>query len=233
MKTLKFIKVIFSIIGLGLLVGSFFLYQNTSEFLEKAVKAEGVVIDLVRKRSSDSTTYAPTIRFTTNNGTMIEFTSSTSSNPPSYSRGEQVAVFYLPEQPDEAKINGFFSLWGAAVIVAGIGTVFFLVGFGMIFYGIRKQRKKEHLLQRGTRINTDFQSVNRNTSIKVNGRSPFVISSQWLNPRTNELHIFESESIWFDPEDHIKGESVMVYIDPNDPSDYYMDISFLPALAKT
>jgi len=231
MKSLKWIRVIFSIIGLGMLVGSFFLYQNTAGFLTSAVEAEGVVIDLVRKRSSDSTTYAPTVRFTTANGTMIEFTSSTSSNPPSYSRGEQVAILYLPAQPDEAKIDSFSSLWGGTIILAGIGGVFFLIGAGMIVYGIRKQNKKEYLLQRGTRINTNFQAVSRNTSYKVNGRHPYVITSQWMNPKTNELHIFESDNIWFDPKDHIKTDTMTVYIDPNDPGEYHMDISFLPKLA--
>jgi len=231
MKAFNIIKYLFSVIGLGMLVGSFFLYQNTMEFLAAAVKTDGVVVDLVRSRSSDSTTYAPTIRFKTTNGTMIEFTSSTSSNPPSYSRGELVAIIYLADDPDKAKINSFFSLWGGAVIVGVLGTAFFLIGFGIIIFGIRKQKKKQQLLQRGTRINTDFQSVSHNTSLTVNGRHPYVITSQWMNPKTNQLHIFESDNIWFDPEDHIKNETIMVFIDLNDPTKYYVDISFLPKLA--
>ena len=231
MKTLTIIKYLFSVIGLGMLVGSFFLYQNTATFLSNAASAEGVVVDLVRSRSSDSTTYAPTIRFKTRDGTMIEFTSGVSSNPPSYSRGEQVSVLYLRSDPDNAKINGFLSVWGGAVIVGGLGSVFFLAGLGMIVFGVRKQRQKEYLLQRGTRINTDFQSVSNNTNITVNGRHPYMITSQWMNPKTNKLHIFESDNIWFDPTEHIKGETVMVYIDPDDPSKYHVDISFLPKLA--
>ena len=231
MKTIKIIKYLFSAIGLGMLVGSFLLYQNTASFLTNAIKAEGVVVNLVASRSSDSTTYRPTVRFKTIEGSMVEFTSSTGSNPASYSRGEKVTVLYLPQQPDEARIDSFFSLWGGATIVGGLGSVFFLIGFGMIIYGVRKQRKKEHLLERGTRINTQYQSVSRNTSLTVNGRHPYVITSQWMNPKTNELHIFESDNIWFDPEQHIKGETVMVFIDPDDPSQYHVDISFLPKLA--
>ena len=102
----------------------------------------------------------------------------------------------------------------------------------MILFGIRKQRKKDELLQQGTRINTKFQSVSRNTRLKVNGRNPYIITSQWQNPVTNKLHIFESDNIWFDPEEFVNEDVLMVFIDPDDPSQYYMDISFLPTLAK-
>lgn len=232
MKTLIFIKYLFAIIGFGMMVGSFFLYQNTATFLENAITAQGVVIDLVRSRSSDSTTYAPTIRFKSKQGTTIEFTSSTSSNPPSYSRGEKVEVLYEPIQPHSAKINSFFSVWGGTVIVGGIGSVFFLIGFGIILSGIRKAKNKECLLQRGVRINTQFQSVSKNTRMRVNGRNPYMITSQWQDPTTSKIHVFESDNIWFDPADHIKVDTIMVYIEPKNPAKYFMDISFLPTLAE-
>lgn len=238
MKTLIFIKYFFAIIGFGMIVGSFFLYQNTTTFLKNAITTEGVVIELVRSRSSSSSssgssyTYAPTVRFKTNQGTTVEFTSSTSSNPPSYSRGEQVEVLYEPIQPHSAKINSFFSIWGGAAIVGGIGSVFFLIGCGIILSGIRKSKKKEYLLQRGVRINTQFQSVSKNTRMRVNGRNPYMVTSQWQDPTTSKIHVFESDNIWFDPTDHINVDTIMVYIEPKNPAKYFMDISFLPALAE-
>ncbi|MCK4742642.1 MAG: DUF3592 domain-containing protein [Sulfuriflexus sp.] len=234
MKTLIFIKYFFAIIGFGMLVGSFFLYQKTMFFLESAITTEGVVTELVRSRSSSdsSYTYAPVVKFKTSQDTTIEFTSTTSSNPPSYSRGEQIEVLYDPIQPHSAKINSFFSLWGGSVIVGGIGAVFFLIGFGIIFLGIRKARNKEYLLQRGVRINTQFQSVSRNTRMRVNGRNPYMITSQWQDPTTTKIHVFESENIWFDPEQHINSETIVVYIEAKNPSKYHMDISFLPQLAE-
>jgi len=232
-KKLIFIKYLFLLIGLGMLVGSFFLYQNTVSFLETAIKADGVVVDLVRSRNSDSTTYAPTVRFKTNRGNTIEFTSTTSSNPPSYSVGEKVEVLYEPSQPHSAKINSFFSVWGGAVIVCGLGTVFFVVGFAIIIASIRKAKKKDYLLQHGVRIYSQFQSVSKNTSMKVNGRNPYIIISQWQDPTTKKMHVFESDNIWFNPEDHIHKDTIMVYIEPKNPAHYFMDISFLPQLAES
>jgi len=238
MRTIIFIKYLFAIIGFGMVVGSFFLYQNAITFLETAITAEGVVTDLVRSRSSSSSssdssyTYAPVVKFKTNQGESIEFTSGTSSNPPSYSRGEKIEILYIEERPHDAKINSFFSLWGAPVMVGGIGSVFFLVGFGIIYWGIRKARNKKYLLQHGVRINTQFQSVSQNTSLKVNGRHPYMITSQWQDPTTSMIHVFESDNIWFDPEQQINVDTIMVYIENKNPAKYYMDISFLPQLAE-
>jgi hypothetical protein len=151
------IKYGFTLIGIGMLIGAFFFYKNTSSFLQGAAKAEGTVVELVRSRSSDSTTYAPVIQFTDQKGVAFEFTSSTSSNPPGYTEGEKVEVLYLQDRPQEAKINGFFSLWGGAVIVGGLGGVFFLIGATIILITLLRGRRDEYLKQQGTPIETEYR----------------------------------------------------------------------------
>lgn len=41
MKALAIIKYVFSLIGLGMLVGAFFWYKSTNDFLAEAIRAEG------------------------------------------------------------------------------------------------------------------------------------------------------------------------------------------------
>lgn len=88
----------------------------------------------------------------------------------------------------------------------------------------------QFLKQNGKRIDTDFQSVAINTSLKVNSRSPFQILTQWQNPVTSKIHIFKSENIWYNPTDYVKTDTLKVVIDANNPKKYFMDISFLPEL---
>jgi hypothetical protein len=228
MKTFSVLKYIFLVVGLGLLTGAFILYQNKKAFLEKAVSAQGTVIELLESRSDNSTTYKPLVSFTTKEGRQIEFTSSVSSNPPSYDEGETVKVLYYPGDPKEATINDFMSIWFGPLIVGFLGTVFSLVGFFIILFKNLKQRRSQYLLDNGKRIETKFDSVQFNNSYKVNGRSPFQIYSQWLDTNTNELYVFKSDNIWFDPTDFIKTEEIKVMIDPKNPKKYFMDISFLP-----
>ncbi|WP_206733612.1 DUF3592 domain-containing protein [Flavobacterium sp. YO12] len=198
--------------------------------MKKAETVQGTVVELISKRSDNSTTYAPVVSFTTKAGNKIEFTSSVSSNPPSYSEGESVEVLYDPAEPKDASINGFASLWIGPLIFGILGTVFFLIGFGIILFGILKQRKTQYLRDNGKRIETKFVQVHLNYGMAVNGRNPFQISSQWLNPQTNEMYVFESDNIWFDPTEFIKSDIIKVMIDPSNPKKYYMDISFLPTV---
>ena len=230
MKTIAIIKYVFITIGALMLAGAFYFYQDRQAFLKKAETVQGTVVELISKRSDNSTTYAPVVSFTTKAGNKIEFTSSVSSNPPSYSEGESVEVLYDPAEPKDASINGFASLWIGPLIFGILGTVFFLIGFGIILFGILKQRKTQYLRDNGKRIETKFVQVHLNYGMAVNGRNPFQISSQWLNPQTNEMYVFESDSIWFDPTEFIKSDIIKVMIDPSNPKKYYMDISFLPTV---
>jgi Protein of unknown function (DUF3592) len=231
-KIIVIVKYAFAAIGIAMLSGAFFLYQNTSSFLAKAVKVDGAVIENVRKNSNGSTTYWPVIQFTDSSGANVEFTSASGSNPASYSEGDTVEVVYSPDEPEKAKIKSFFPLWGAATIVGGIGFVFSLIGGGMMVFGFLKNRKTEYLKTYGVQIQAEFKSVERNSALSVNDQHPYQIVAQWLSPSTGELHIFQSDNIWFDPTDYVKTEKVRVYIERDNPKKYLMDISFLPKLAE-
>jgi hypothetical protein len=231
MKTINIAKYVTTAVGIGLLTGAFFLYQDTTAFLGEAARAEGTVVDLIESRSSDSTTYRPVVNFTATSGRTIGFASSSGSNPPSYDRGDKVDVFYLPADPENARIDGFFSLWGGATILAGLGSAFLIVGAGLMLVPMLKRRRDEYLRQHGTRIETVFQRVELNKALSVNGRHPFRILTQWQNPSTSKVHVFESSNLWYDPTDHIKSDSIAVYIEKNNPKKYVVDLSFLPDLA--
>lgn len=232
MRITSILKYIFLVVGLGALVGAFFLVTNTQDFLKNALISDGRVVELVRSRSSDSVTYRPVVEFKTKDGSTIEFTSSSGSNPPSYSKGEIVEVLYQESSPEHAKINSFFSLWGAAVILGGLGSVFFLVGFSILLLGILKAKKVEYLRKNGVPIKAKFKGVEINASLKVNGRSPYKICAQWKNPATSEVHVFSSEDIWFDPTDEINTDEITVLIERDNPKKYHVDISFLPKVAS-
>nr|WP_264522537.1 DUF3592 domain-containing protein [Flavobacterium sp. N2469] len=69
MKTIAIIKYVFLSIGALMLAGAFYLYQDKQAFLKRAETVQGTVIELISKRSDNSTTYAPVVTFTTKKGT--------------------------------------------------------------------------------------------------------------------------------------------------------------------
>lgn len=232
MKIFSIINYVCLILGLSLLGLSFYLYQSKQAFIANAETAQGTVVELIASRSDKSTTYRPVITFTTKEGKQTEFTSSAGSNPPSYNQGEKVTVLYDPKNPVKADINSFSSLWLGAIIVGFIGFVFFLIGVFSVVSDKKKQKKLQYLLANGKRISTKFEAVEINNSTAVNGRNPYQICTKWFDEAANELYVFKSNDIWFDPTDYIGTEPIKVIIDPNDRKNYNMDISFLPKLKK-
>lgn len=241
MKTLKVVKYLITVMGLGSLAVSLFFYNSTSTFLKDAARAEGTVVELNRTesktKSSDglryetSVSYKPVVNFVTAKGEKIELVSIMGSNPPMYHKGQKVEVLYLPAEPHKAEINDFFSLWGIPVMFGVVGGVFFLVGGGMMLSSSLKARSDQYLRKHGMSIKTEFQRVVMDTSLTVNGRHPFRILTQWQNPSTSAMHIFQSNNLWYDPTSHIKDRQITVFIERNNPKKYFIDLSFLPKIS--
>ncbi len=192
------------------------------------------MVELIRVQSNDdsSDTFSPIVRFKNKYGLEIEFKSSSSSSPASFDIGEKVIIYYENQNPQNAKIKSFFELWRFATIVGGIGIIFALIGFGFFVNNKLKKDKIAYLKQNGSRIETDFQKVNINSFIKVNGRNPFQILTQWQNPLTQKIHIFNSDNIWYDPSSFIKENKIKVLIDMRNTKNYWVDVTFLPNLEK-
>ncbi|MBD1915729.1 MULTISPECIES: DUF3592 domain-containing protein [Cyanophyceae] len=218
--------------GIGMLAATLFTYKNTSTFLNDAIRTEGTVIELIQSRSDDSIMYYPVVVFANQDGEEIEFTSLSGSNPPSYSTGQAIEIFYLPAEPQRAEINDFFSLWGMPAIFGGLGSIFSAIGAGMIVVPMLKEGEEKRLKQEGTSIETDFKSVEVNTAYSVNGKHPFQVITQWQNPSTTEIHVFESNNLWYDPTDFMTRKQITVFIEKENPKKYFVDLSFLPKLAE-
>jgi hypothetical protein len=232
MKTMRLISWLFPAIGVLMLVGAFFLWNSTRQFVARAVTTQGTVVDLAEKHDSDGVTYSPVVRFTTPAGGEITYTESFSGNPAPYDVGDSVEVLYSSDEPGKGRVKGFMSLWFGPVIVGGLGLLFTAVGGGMLLSWHGGKRKKDYLMAYGTAIQTDLQGIERNTSLEVNGKNPWRITSQYLDPATNKVRVFHSENLWFDPSRFVTAKQMTVLLDPKNPKRYHMDISFLPALEE-
>ena len=230
MKAVGIIKYVFSFLGIGMLAGALFLYQGTRSFLAEAARTEGTVVDFLQTYSKHGVTCAPVVHFVNRNNETIVFVSSIATNPPGYAKGEKVEVLYFPAKPQEARINSFFSLWGGSVIPGVMGAIFFLIGAGVTLVPMLKKRQGEYLKEQGRAIETDFKSVRVNGAVFVNGRNPFRVLTQWKDPASSQVRVFESNDIWYDPTNHINSQRIRVFIDKNNPKKYYVDLSFLPRM---
>jgi len=117
--------------GAGLLLLGNHLHTRTEAFLGAAVPGAGVVVGLEDNDSGDTTTYAPVVEFD-HDGRTYRFKDSIGSNPPSYRRGEGVAVLYVPSDPTNARIDR--GRWNRAVpiFVGGFGVLLCSLGIWMV-----------------------------------------------------------------------------------------------------
>lgn len=119
--------------GAVFLVVGLILAGVSVSFLADAERAQGTVVALEwrnddsgasrKARDNDKPAAYPVVEFTSADGTPRTFRSSTGSNPPSYDKGERVEVLYRADSPEDARINGFASLWLLPLIFGGIGLV--------------------------------------------------------------------------------------------------------------
>jgi hypothetical protein len=233
MKVVRLVFGIFFVVGMGLLIGGIFAFQHTRRFLQTAVEVPGVVTENVWRedRTSDnraSWAFYPRIRFRTADGQEISYISNTGSSPPSYRVNEPITILYDPQQPQHASIKSFVELWLLPVLLGGMGLVFSSFGIIAVVWKGVSNRKSAWLQQNGRRIQAEFTRVELNTSVAVNGANPYRIVCQWLDPARNEMHIFNSANIWFDPTTYIPGKTIEVLVDPNNPRRYAVETAFLP-----
>ena len=125
---------------------------------------------------------------------------------------------------------GIMSGGAGLYVVGGIGLVFAAIGGGILWYGHHKAREAAELKQNGRLIDARVTGVEVNESLEVNGENPFRIVAQWHDKACNQVFVFKSANLWFDPSEFVTEKmDIPVYIDPAKPSRYHMDLSFLPS----
>ena len=224
-RVLVWVGGIFGALGLVFVAIAGWAYLNDRSFAETAVHAQGWVVEMNDTGGSDGYSYTPVIEFRDADGTLHRFASGVSSNPPRYSIGESVEVLYQPGAPDEAVIDEFLDRFLLPAIFGGLGTLFAAIGGGLLFFVIRGRRIAAQLRATGVPIQAKVTDIYLDTSMRVNGRSPWRVACQATHPGTGKLHSFKSEPVWVDLSDQLSGREVRVLVDPARPARHLVDLS--------
>lgn len=119
-----------ALIGGGMLFFVVKRFVETVVFIRASRRAEGVVVGLSTARNSDGRTmYMPVVEFKAPGETLVRFTSTIASNPPSSKVGERTGVRYLVKKPQAAKIDSFAEIWLVTLVLAVIGLASLFIAF--------------------------------------------------------------------------------------------------------
>ena len=229
MKTLKIVGTVFSLIGLAVIILGINIIISNNKFMKTAKATEGIISDVEIYRDSDGDRHSTVYVQYEVNGKDYEYASSFSSS--SMREGDDIKVYYNPENPSDFKLEGE-TIFNTVFPIA-FGSVFFIVGMGMIIPPIIKSQMQNKVKQYGELINAEIDDVDVNYNMAVNGRHPYVIVCSWKDPSSGGLYQFRSNNLWFNPEKLLEGrKTIDVYVDMQNPKKYYVDTSDIEKLVK-
>ena len=128
--------IVFTIVGTCMLIGVALYAQSTREFLRTSVVVPGRVLKL------NAGPHHPEIAFTTLAGEHVEYAQ---GGAVSVEDGATVEVRYAPDAPrTTARMNTFGAIWGTVLTIGAMGMVFFAVGVGQLWSGVRASRSGRH-----------------------------------------------------------------------------------------
>lgn len=131
------IGIVFSLVGGLLFAIGLFLFIRIKMFLSKAQVAKGTVIEMVYHHSSEGGGgYSPVYQFRTISGQMITVHDSLSSSPPMFHVGQSIDVLYEPENPQNARIKKFWSLYFVTILLCGMGFIFGGIGIVLLIFNL-------------------------------------------------------------------------------------------------
>jgi hypothetical protein len=122
------------ILGIGglILAGGLALGWGSLRHVLYAERADGEVIEI--RREGDM--YAPVLRFRRPNGEMQEV-KDLGSGAPDFAVGDRVIVLYMPDDPEDFRIDTFERLWFSSIFVTVFASFWLL--FGAVAWALSRE----------------------------------------------------------------------------------------------
>ncbi|MCM2282274.1 MAG: DUF3592 domain-containing protein [Bdellovibrionaceae bacterium] len=140
-KAVRISRWIMAPLAIGSLAFGWHLFHDTQNFLSRAQRTDGQVIEWARNDSGESVTYTPVVRFQRPGQLESEtFRHSVSSTHPSYDIGQTVPVLYDPTDQGKPRIDSGPWLLALPIGLGGLGAFFCLALVHSYFHLARRRR---------------------------------------------------------------------------------------------
>jgi hypothetical protein len=137
-----FAGILLFIIGLAIAAGAWEADLRGQERLRGWRRADGSVVELLKRRSPDGDVSVPLIAFTTAAGERISFTASDARKDSPYYIADAVKVLYHPDHPQDALIDTS-ARWTRNALAGAAALVLMGMGGYVAWYASTQSLKPE------------------------------------------------------------------------------------------
>lgn len=137
-NSVDYVAWVFTLVGVMVLVYAVVFAVQTATFRAHADTTQATVVERIPHHDpdDDTTTYSITVEYTVDGHTYRYASPDTSNRAPQL--GENVQVYYQPEDPGNAQLGGRY---GALLIMLPLGLAAFGPGLGVSIWRYRKRRR--------------------------------------------------------------------------------------------
>lgn len=226
MKNIKDYLVTIVLLSVGIIFLIIGIFINSEVFLipeQDRVYTNAIITHIdIDHDSNEDTTHEVYIKYSADGK---EYESELNMYSSSYYEGKEIEVYYDKNNPSNVETDEANNM--LSIILIAIGGSFALISGIVLFIQLRNSSISRKLQRNGLRIDAVYIETILNTTYEVNGMSPYKIICKWKNPNTGIEYEFKSNNIWDNPQYAIENNNITkipVYIDPENPEKYYVDV---------
>jgi Protein of unknown function (DUF3592) len=128
--------VLLFVLGLGIAAGLYQINDTEAGRLQGWRRADGTVVELLKRRTMTGDALMPLIAFTTASGERVSFTADVRNSSPYYVNSP-VKVLYDPNRPQEAQIEASSRRWTRNALFGGAAVILIVLGGYMAWFASR------------------------------------------------------------------------------------------------
>jgi hypothetical protein len=135
MESIETVMVLF-VMGLAALLIGIARSSDKRRLLNKGIRVDGIVFQIIHDGNSTSPTYYPVVRFVTEDNDQVTEKYKIGGNKYLYKEGDSVRVIYDAQNPGKFLLDDVRSKALSPVFIYG-GALLILVSVGLLFLGLR------------------------------------------------------------------------------------------------
>lgn len=223
MKKKRFSSIFFAIftaIGIIMIICAGVLAWNFMSFQSNAEEISGIITEIESYRNSDHELSHRVYVSYQYDGKEYEDVSLGYYSSGMY-EGKEIELLCDPEKPWSITTS-FSGIMGSIVLLL-IGIVFVLISVIPLVVMARKKRQNRKLMENGHVLHAVVENIDYNTSLRINGRHPYVIICSYRDEYKDITYRFKSKNLWTDPSVVFPvGSNIDVYVMPDNFKKYYV-----------